>query len=149
MPAFAKIPVIRWFAFLRHAALRTGIFAGVSLSLIFAVWLLVANRVPLLEPLALERNIAAAALVALFASIPLFRFYSSASKLLISGLLAWSLLAVTYRIFCFKFDMLEQYYSAFQVFVVGAISYLVFATVSWIGTIIWRVHATTNSQTHN
>jgi hypothetical protein len=149
MPASAKTTVLRWFAFLRHAALRTGIFAGVSLSLIFTAWLLAANRAPLLEPLALERNIAAAALVAVFASIPLLRFYSSPSELLISGLLAWSLLAVTYRMFCFKFDMLEQYYSAFQVFVVGAVSYLVFATVSWIGTIIWRVHATTNSHTRH
>ena len=29
-------------------------------------------------------------------------------------------------------------------FLLGAVSYLVFATVSWIGTIIWRVHATSS-----
>jgi hypothetical protein len=26
---------------------------------------------------------------------------------------------------------------------------LVFATVSWIGTIVWRVHATNSSHTHH
>jgi hypothetical protein len=149
MPVFAKLPGIRWFSFLKDVALRTGIYAGVSLSLIFTAWLLIANRAPLLEPLALERNIIATALLALFACIPLLRFYRSPSELLISGLLAWSLLALTYRIFCFKFVLLEEYYSTFHVFVLGAVSYLVFATVSWIGTIIWRVHATSSSHTHH
>jgi hypothetical protein len=70
-------------------------------------------------------------------------------ELLISGLLAWTLLALTYQVLCFKFVQLEEYYSAFHIFVLGAVSYLVFATVSWIGTIIWRVHATTSSHTHH
>lgn len=149
MPAFAKLPAIRWFGFLEDAALRTGIYAGLSLSLIFAGWLLIANRAPSLEPMALERNVIATALLALFACIPVLRFYRLPADLLISGLLAWSLLALTYRLFCFKFVMLEEYYSTFHVFVLGAISYLVFATVSWIGTIIWRVHATSSSHTHH
>lgn len=149
MPDFAKLPGIRWFSFLKNVALRTGIYAGVSLSFVFAAWLLIANRAPFLEPLALERNIIATALLALIACIPVLRFYRSPSQMLTSGLLAWSLLALTYRIFCFKFATLEEYYSAFHIFVLGAVSYLVFATVSWIGTIVWRVHATNSSHTHH
>jgi hypothetical protein len=149
MPDISKFPGIRWFAFLKDVALRTGIYAGVSLSLIFAGWLLAANRVPALEPLAPERNIIALSLFALLACVPLIRFYRTPNELLVSGLLAWSLLTLTYRILCFKFVLLVEYYSAFHVFVLGAICYLVFATVSWIGTIVWRVHATSSSHTHH
>jgi hypothetical protein len=149
MPAITKFPGYRWFGFLRNAAVRTGIYAGVSLSLIFTAWLLIANRAPLLEPLAMERNIGGAALLILFACFPLLRFYRSPSELLVSGLLAWSLLALNYKILCYKFVLLEQSYSAFHVFVLGAVSYFVFATVSWIGTIIWRVHASSSSHTHH
>jgi len=96
----------------------------------------------------MERNIIAAALLGLFACIPLMRFYRSPNDLLLSGLLAWTLLTFTYWIFSFKFVLLEEYYSAFHVFVLGAVSYLIFATISWIGTIIWRVHATSSHSQH-
>jgi hypothetical protein len=149
MPTLAKLPFFRSFLFLRNAAVRMGIYVGVFMSLIFAVWLIVANRTPLLEPVALERNIGAAALMAFFACLPILRFYRMPNELLLSGLLGWGLLSITYRIFCFKFVLLVEHYSAFHIFVLGAVSYLVFATVSWIGTIIWRVHATSSSHTHH
>ena len=134
---------------MRDVATRTGVYAGVSLSVVFAAWILIANRVPFLDPIAMERNIIASALLAVLACLPLFRFYRSPAHLLVSGLLAWTLLTFTYRVFCFKFVLLEEYYSAFHVFVLGAVSYLIFATISWIGTIIWRVHATDSSHTHH
>jgi len=136
-------------AFSENAALRIGFYSGACLSLIFAGWLVIANRVPFLEPIALERNIIAASLLGVIACIPLIRFYRLPAELLLSGLVAWTFLSLTYRAFSFKFVLLEQYYSAFHVFVLGAISYLVFATISWVGTIIWRVHATSGSHTHH
>lgn len=145
MPDIAKLPGYRFLGFLKNTAVRAGIYSGVSLSLIFAAWLLIANRIAFLEPFAMERNIAAAAAFLFFACIPLMRFYSSPAELLISGLLGWSLLTVTYRLFGLVFVLLEENYSAFHVFVLGAVSYLVFATVSWIGTIVWRVRATHHS----
>jgi hypothetical protein len=149
MPDMAKLPGYRFLSFLKNAAVRTGIYAGISLSCIFTAWLLIANRVPVLEPFALVRNIAAAAVLLFFACIPLLRFYRSPAELLISGLLAWSLLTLTYRLFGLAFVLLEESYSAFHVFVLGAVSYLVFATVSWIATIIWRVRAADGSHTHH
>ena len=145
MPDIAKLPGYRLLGFLKNVAVRTGIYSGISLSLIFTGWLLIANRVPFLEPFALARNIVAAVLLIFFACIPLMRFYRSPAELLISGLLAWSLLTGFYRLFGFVFVLLEDNYSAFHVFVLGAVSYLLFATVSWIGTIVWRVRATHNS----
>jgi len=149
MPVVAKLPGYSWFSFLKNVAVRTGIYAGVALSFIFTAWILIANRMPFLERFSLERNIAAAVLVLFFAGIPMMRFYRSPAELLTTGLLAWGLLALTYRILCAKFILLEQHYSATHVFALGAVSYLLFATLSWIGTIIWRVHAADSSHSHH
>jgi hypothetical protein len=148
MSVHSKFSSLDWLHIPENAAIRTGIYVGAALSLVFAGWLLIANRVPFLEPIAMERNIIGAALLASLACIPLFRFYRTPTDLLLSGFLSWSLLAFTYRIFSFKFVLLEEYYTAFHVFVLGVVCYLIFATLSWIGTIIWRVHATNGSHTH-
>jgi hypothetical protein len=149
MPVSVGIAAIDRLHFPRDIALRTGLYTGAAMTVVFSAWLLIANRVPFLEPIAMERNIIAAALLATLACVPLIRFYRSPTHLLLSGFVCWSMLALTYRAFCFKFVLLEEYYSAFHVFVLGVVCYLVFATVSWIGTIIWRVHATNSSHTHH
>jgi hypothetical protein len=149
MPVSAKLPGYHWFAFLKDAATRLGVYVGVALSLIFTVWLLLANRVPFLDAFAMPRNVIAAALLLFFASIPLLRFYRSPSDLLLSSFLAWGLFTLTYGLLCLKFVLLDQYYSTFQVFVLGTIIYLLLATLSWIGTIIWRVRATDGSHTRH
>lgn len=141
MSAKFSPPGYRWFHFLRNASVRVGIYTGACLSLVFVAWILVANRVPILEPLAKQRNVAASLLLLLLAAMPVLRFLRSPADLLISGLLAWSLLTFTYRVLTFFFVLLEQYYSAFHVFVLGAVAYLLFATLSWIGMIVWRARA--------
>jgi hypothetical protein len=127
--------------FLRNVPVRVGIYTGTCLSLVFAMWLVLANRVPLLERLALGRNIIAVVALVLFASLPILRFYRSAGDLLVSGLLAWMLLSLTYRLLGMVFVLLGEKYSAFQVFALGAVVYLIFATLSWIGMIIWKVRS--------
>jgi hypothetical protein len=149
MPAIMKFPGFHWFGFLKDAALRTGVYTGVALSVIFSAWLLIANRLPYLEPVATERNIVAAVLLGLFAAFPILRFFRSPLELMTSSLLGWGILTFTYRVLCFKFDLLEEHYTAAHVFVLGAVIYFVVATISWIGTIIWRVHATSSSHTHH
>src|SRR5208283_4290381 len=139
MPESVHLPGYRWLMFLRNVPVRVGMYTGICLSLIFAMWLVLANRVPLLERLALERNIIAVVGLVFFASLPILRFYRSPGDLLVSGLLAWTLLSITYRLLCMVFVLLDEKYSAFHVFVLGAVVYLVGATVSWIGTMIWRV----------
>ena len=66
MPGSVRLPGYRWLMFLRNVPVRVGLYTGICLSILFAVWLVVANRVPLLEPLALERNVAAVIVLALF-----------------------------------------------------------------------------------
>jgi len=141
MPESVHLPGYRWLMFLRNVPVRVGIYTGICLSFVFVMWLLLANRVPLLERLALERNIAAVVFLLLCASLPVLRFYRSPGDLLVSGLLAWMLLSITYRLLCMVFVLLNDRYSAFHVFVLGAVVYLICATLSWIGMIIWKVRS--------
>ena len=149
MPESVHLPGYRWLMFLRNVPVRMGVYTGACLSIVFAMWLVLANRVVLLEPLALGRNVAAVVILVFFASLPLLRFYRSPGDLMVSGLLAWTLLSITYRLSCMVFVLLDEKYSAFQVFVLGAVVYLVFATLSWIGTMIWRVRAADISHPHH
>jgi hypothetical protein len=66
---------------------------------------------------------------------------------LISGLMAWSVLTLAYRILSLEFTLLQYYYSSFHVFVLGAVVYLLFATLSWIGMIVWRAREAQGTHT--
>ena len=148
MPESVHLPGYRWLMFLRNVPVRVGIYTGICLSIVFAVWLVLANRVPLLERVALERNVAGMVFLALIASLPVLRFYRSPGDLLVSGLLAWTLLSLTYRLLCMVFVLLNYRYSAFHVFVLGAVVYLICATLSWIGAIVWKVRSEDISRLH-
>jgi di/tricarboxylate transporter len=141
----AKFPSHPLSQLLGGAAIRTGVYVGLSISFVFTAWLVVANRVPFLQPFATPRNLIAASLLACFGCTPLLRFLRSPAEMLLSSMLAWGIFTLTYGLLCLKFVLLDQYYSTFQVFVLGAVIYLLFATLSWIGTIIWRVRATHSS----
>ncbi len=52
MAARTQLPGARWFLWLRNVSLRTGVLTGVYLSVVFLVWLIVANRLPRLESFA-------------------------------------------------------------------------------------------------
>ena len=147
MPANFSPPGYRWFHFFRNAPIRVGLYTGVWLSLVFVAWIVIANRAPFLEPLARQRNAAAALLLLLIAGMPVLRFLREPAELLISSLLAWSVITLTYRILSLKFVLLQGYYSAFHVFVLGAVVYLLFATLSWIGMIVWRAREAQGTHT--
>lgn len=138
MPQNFSPPGYRWFHLFRDAPVRVGLYVGVWLSAVFIAWVLIANRAPFLEPLAQQRNVIATVLLALIAAMPVVRFLRSPGELLISGLLAWGALTLAYGILSLKFVLLQEYYSTFHVFVLGAVAYLLFATLSWIGMIVWR-----------
>ncbi len=124
---------------LRNSALRTGLSAGLCLSLVLAVWLFVANRVPFLERFAWERNLAALAAFALLALIPAVRFFRSPGRLLVSGIAGWMILSLTYWGFTLFFSALADRMGAFHLFVMGSVLYTLAATLAWIGTTIWNV----------
>ncbi|HVS90185.1 MAG TPA: hypothetical protein VHF01_18435 [Candidatus Acidoferrum sp.] len=139
MSVAAHLPGYRWFHVFKNVAVRVGVYTGVCLSLALSTWILVANRVPFLERFALERNLAGAALLGLLAVIPVIRFLRSPGYLLSSSLVAWMIFSLTYRLLCIFFDHLGDKYSAFQIFMLGFVLYMILATLSWIGMLIWRV----------
>jgi hypothetical protein len=102
---------------------------------------IVANRLPFLDRFALVRNLGAVVLLGLIALIPVLRFWRMPGDLLASSLIAWVFLSVAYRILCMRFAGLSARFSAVQVFVLGAVPYMLVVTLSWIGTIIRRARA--------
>jgi len=127
---------------LHDTGVRTGFCAGVGLAIGFIAWVFVANRVPALERVALERNVIAAAVLGLFFLVPVVRFMWQPGRLLVSSLIAWSILTFTYWGLSMHFGGLAERYSAVQIFTLGAIVYMILATLSWIGTCIWKARET-------
>jgi hypothetical protein len=149
MPISEHLPGYRWFHVFRNLAVRVGVYVGVCLSLVLSVWIFVANRVPFLERFALERNLAGAALLGLLAVAPVLRFLRSPGNLLASSLVAWTVFSLTYRLLCIFFVHLGDKYSAFQIFMLGFVVYMILATLSWIGTLIWRARERDLSHPNN
>jgi uncharacterized membrane protein YvlD (DUF360 family) len=108
------------------------------MAMVLVAWLLVANRAPSLESFALERNLAAFVALCVFAAVPVLRFMRLPGPLLASGLVGLSIMAFTYRLLCVYFAELSGRYSTVQLFTLGAVIYMILATLSWIGTCIWR-----------
>ena len=141
MPLSSNLPGYRRLEFLRNAAVRTGIYAGVCLTMVFTAWLVIANQVPFLERFAWERNIAAAAVLCFLATVPVLRFFRMPGDLLASSILAWAIFSVCYRALCLVYHELSNWHSPFQVFVVGGVAYMILTTLSWIAAIIRRARA--------
>lgn len=135
-----NLPGSRRLDFLHNAAIRTGVYTGVCLSLVFTAWLVIANQVPALERFAFERNIAAAAVLGFLAAVPVLRFLRWPGNLLASSMIAWLIFSVVYRVLCLIYHGLSNWHSTFQVFMEGAVVYMIFTTLSWIGAIIRRAH---------
>jgi hypothetical protein len=152
MPIRPHLPGYGRLSALHNAAVRTGVYVGLCLSLILTAWVMVANRMPLLERFALERNAAAAAAIGLLALIPILRFYGMPGSLWASGSIAWGILSISYRLLGFFFTGLEQRYGAFHVFMAGAVVYTIVATICWIGSVVWRLrrpHPPVSSVSHS
>jgi hypothetical protein len=132
----------------QHAAFRTGVYVGVSLSVLLTTWIVVANRVALLEAFDRERNLAAAALIGLFTLIPVMRYMGAPRSLLVSGLVAWGMLSFVYRLLCLYFPNLSGIRTPTQVLMFGVLFYLISATVAWMVAVIWRVRQSNSSHSH-
>jgi len=143
IPEYASVHVFQ------NVSVRTGVYVGVCLAAVFSGWVIVANRVPFLEQFALLRNLAAVAVLCLLAIIPVLRFWRLPGHLLASSLIGWLLLSVSYRLLSMYFIGLEARYSAVQVFMLGAVAYMLVVTISWIGTIIRRARASDESHLHH
>ncbi|HKW32175.1 MAG TPA: hypothetical protein VJN92_04170 [Candidatus Acidoferrum sp.] len=136
-----NLPGSRRLDFLHNAAIRTGVYTGVCLSLVFTAWLVIANQVPFLERFAFERNVAAAGVFVFLAAVPVLRFLRWPGNLLASSMIAWVVFSVVYRILCLIYHGLSDWHSPFSIFMAGAVSYMMSTTLSWIGAMIRKARA--------
>jgi hypothetical protein len=144
------LPGYRWFHVFRNAAIRTGVYVGVCLTLVFSAWLVIANHAPFLGRFALERDIAAAAILCFLAAIPVFRFLRFPGHLLASSLIGWLIFSLSYRMFCLIYHGLSNRLSTFHVFMLGAVVYMILTTLSWVVGVIWRAReANASHPNHN
>jgi hypothetical protein len=132
------LPGYRWFHVFRNASIRTGVYVGVCLTMVFTAWLVIANHAPFLERFAMERNIAAAAVLCFLAAVPVVRFLRFPGHLLASSLVSWLIFSLSYRALCVIFRGLSSRLSTFQVFMMGAVVYMILTTLCWIVATIWR-----------
>jgi hypothetical protein len=149
MLARPQTHVPQQFHLLRNSAVRIGLLAGGGLSLAFSGWIYLANRVPIFDRISVERNLAAAAIMGVLAFIPVLSFVREPANLLISSLISWSILTVTYWMLGLFFYALREWYSTFEVFMLGAVLYLIAATVSWIGRCIWKARSAHFERPHH
>ena len=141
MTVRAHLPAYGSFHVFRNASVRMGVYVGCMLSIAFSGWVIVANRVPLLDRFAFVRNLAAVSVLGLIALIPVLRFWRMPGNLLASSLVAWLVFSMSYRVLCLLFVGLAERFSAVQIFVLGAVLYMLVVTLSWIWTIIRRARA--------
>ena len=141
MTVRAHLPAYGSFHVFRNASVRMGVYVGCMLSIAFSGWVIVANRVPLFDRFAFVRNLAAVSVLGLIALIPVLRFWRVPGNLLASSLVAWVLFSLSYRVLCLLFVGLAERFSAVQIFVLGAVLYMLVVTLSWIWTIIRRARA--------
>lgn len=120
-----------------HPALITGIYTGCLLVVVMFGALIAANRIPALEPYALERNGVSYSLFALFMLIPVFRFLDRPVKLFASAMTAWIIFVVAYEfagvVFLGLFAALR---TPLQALLEGGAVYGVVATGAWVGRMV-------------
>jgi hypothetical protein len=133
----------------QDVAVRTGVYVGVALSLILVVWMFLANRVSFLDRFASVRNLVAAVLLALVGLVPVVRFLRLPAKLWLSSLLGWTIFSFIYALLSLVFRGLREHFGAFQIFILGAVPYMIVATIAWLGKIVWRTWAEDSAHRHH
>lgn len=121
--------------------LWTGIYTGALLIVVMFGALVAANRIPALEPHALERNAASSSLFVLFMAIPIFRFWKSPWKMFASAMIAWILFVVAYDIagMVFRDLFASLQHDPFLALIEGAVVYGLCAVGFWVVEMI--IHA--------
>jgi hypothetical protein len=113
---------------------RTGLLTGVLLSIVMAVSLYLANRVPAFESLATERNAACSGVFFVVMLIPAIRFRRRPVELFTSGMVAWVVFTLAY---VGAANFYENLYSSLHttpgiMLAYGAGAYGIVAVITWV-----------------
>lgn len=128
----------------RHPCLILGTVTGACLAGITVAWLLVANRAPSLAQFAFERNVIAGAAIAILMLLPFLLFLGSPGRIFVSGVIAWTILALAYDVLEILFGRLGTRLGAFHLFMLGAVVFGALAVLDWVALLLlaaWRTPA--------
>jgi hypothetical protein len=115
------------------AAIRTGVYTGALLIIVTLGALVAANRLPLLEKYALERNAACYALFVMLMLVPVVRFLNRPLQMFGAAMVGWVIFVAAYDLMGLYFrDLFQVFRTPFQALVEGAIVYAIFAVGSWV-----------------
>jgi predicted membrane channel-forming protein YqfA (hemolysin III family) len=120
----------------RHPCLILGVISGACLAALAVAWLLVANRAPSMGRFTFERDLVAGTLIGVFILLPVFRFLKSPGRIFFSGVVAWSILALTYQVMEIPFQRLDSRLGAFHLFVLGAVVFGLLAVLDWVALLL-------------
>lgn len=99
--------------------------------------LVAANRIPALEPYALERNAISYTLFVLLMMAPVCRFRNRSLQMFLSAMLGWVLFVAAYDIAGMVFHNLFQVLrTPFEALIEGSIVYGVLAVASWVARMV-------------
>src|SRR5579859_1438374 len=119
-----------------RAELWLGIMVGAGLSGVAIAWLLIANRLPSLDHLAMLRNIAAGTLGIVLMLVPVCRFRRHPSHVFVCGLTAWSILTLVYAILQIPFPRLATRMGTFHFFILGALILGLASALLWVTQLV-------------
>jgi tellurite resistance protein TehA-like permease len=108
------------------------VVVGAGLSGVAIAWLLIANRLPSLDHLAMLRNIAAGTLAIVLMLVPVCRFRKHPSHVFASGLIAWSIVTLVYAILQIPFPRLAVRMGTFHFFILGALILGLASSLLWV-----------------
>jgi hypothetical protein len=127
-----------------RAGMKTGIITGSLLVLDMVAALIAANRMPALEPRALERNVAFCGLFVIIMLFPIFRFLNRPIQLFGSAMLGWSIFLVGYKLAGLYFvNLFVVLRAPLDAFLEGALVYGIIAAVSWVAIMILQARKQT------
>jgi len=132
--ATTHLPGWAWLRWLAHRSLRIGVLTGIYLSMVMAVALFCANRVPSLEPYADFRNWICDSVFLLVSLIPIATFWRAPWALFTSATSGWFVFSLGYGAAGLIFENLQTRLNktAFHMFLLGAGTYAVIAVFKWV-----------------
>jgi hypothetical protein len=121
---------------LRHPCVALGTVIGACFAGIAVAWVLVANRAPSLSQFAFERNLITCGAIGALMLLPFFLFMGSPARIFLSGVIAWTILALAYQVLELLFGRLGTRLGAFHLFVLGAVVFGVMAALDWVALLL-------------
>lgn len=117
-----------------HPTVKCGLYTGALLVITMLGALVAANRIPALEPYAIERNAISYSLFMLFMLLPVIRFWRRPLKMFGAGIIGWTIFAAAYDIagmvFVNLFDAVRH--TPLVALCEGAVVYGVCAVATWV-----------------